>query len=146
MFVPSADQRRNININCNITDYLGPSNLYPIRNVGNFKSSSIYVVSKPAKKQTLRAPDAPFFCLKSGSKVCLFHRSTVHRIPPRFLYVQNGNFVTNEARWDCVRIYSGKRLFNITLKFWNFIVNVEESARFGPSFVPREGFIHYGML
>ena len=108
MSLPSADQRRNLNLNCNITDYLGPSNLFPVRNVGDFKSSSIYVVSKPAKKQTLSAADSPFFCLKSGSQVCLFHRSSVHRTPPRFLYVKDSNFITNEARWDSVHIYIGK--------------------------------------
>uniref|UniRef100_A0AC34FG61 Uncharacterized protein n=1 Tax=Panagrolaimus sp. ES5 TaxID=591445 RepID=A0AC34FG61_9BILA len=128
LFISSTDRRQYFKLSCEITQYLGPSTLFPARIIGNFESSEIRVISKPAKRQSARTSDAAYVNLKSGMQVALFCRKKTSSVPIRYLYAEEPIIIPSTDRWSSFYIYA---------------VDTDENADLEKAFVIRQGFIYY---
>uniref|UniRef100_A0AC35GJD8 Uncharacterized protein n=1 Tax=Panagrolaimus sp. PS1159 TaxID=55785 RepID=A0AC35GJD8_9BILA len=128
LFISSVDRRRYFKLGCEISEYLGPTTLYPARFIGKFESSEIRVVSKPPKKQNVRAADSSYICLKSGMQVALFNRARSQGISTRYLHVEEPNFIASLDHWSSFYIYA---------------VNTDENSYSDNTFISRQGVIYY---
>ncbi|KAI3385134.1 hypothetical protein SNEBB_002590 [Seison nebaliae] len=120
LFISDSDKRKQFKLHLRLFD----ENLG--RDLGEFQSNCMKVISKPSKKkQSIKNAD---LCIASGSRITLFNRLRSQTVSTRYMYVdsESENFIAHSQQW-------GEFLIHL----------VDANEKESNVYTVREGYVHY---